>query len=615
MAEILNKLEDDAGKGKDKDASFLGRCGGMRKQISKEIQVLKEMKDAAWKSEIIKAGLLGPTYSQHGQSIKSQVLSPVEIDTGNRTYYGLAFIIILHVVIEHYFDPLRHLPAKPFLLALLAMVVGLHVISAVSRADAELVLATSRVIVAGTFFYDNVNPSPAQRAYLEGNILSHIPLSMATAIKRFNIEPEITEYACCPKCFAIYTPLKNSSDDAIYPETCSWKETPDLDEPCGEQLTVVVGNEANGKTKPRRTYGIHDPVAWLSRLLARDKTIETFMEQSWSMFRNKGEIKDVFDGEVLRDFKGPDGKPWSNCPNDELHLVFSMFVDWFNPYGNKQAGKSSSIGAIYMVCLSLPPAIRYKAENVFLVSIIPGPKEPNVEQLNRLLKPIVDDFLKLWNPGIRLSCTAAKQFGRVVKCAIVPVVCDLPALRKTAGFAGHAAHNFCSFCRVKKADIADNFNFESWPRRGWKDHLCEAERWKNADSNSEREKIFKRHGLRWTELLRLPYWDPTRFAVLDAMHNLFLGEFQHHCRRVWGVSIKTGRKAKIPHSPQQQLTELKKGVSLIQRKAETRLANLRKGYLAALASLNGVEPEGTTRFRRDYARALITWVCMNYIAF
>ena len=29
--------------------------------------------------------------------------------------------------------------------------------------------------------------------------------------------------------------------------------------------------------------------------------------------------------------------------------------------------------------------------------------------------------------------------------------------------------------------------------------------------------------MRWTELLRLPYMDPIRFAVVDPMHCLFLG--------------------------------------------------------------------------------------------
>lgn len=80
--EILDRLEGDAGTGKEKDVIVLGRCGGMRRQLSKEIELLKDLKEAAWKSEIIKAGFLGPTYTQDGKPVKTQVLTPVEIDTG-----------------------------------------------------------------------------------------------------------------------------------------------------------------------------------------------------------------------------------------------------------------------------------------------------------------------------------------------------------------------------------------------------------------------------------------------------------------------------------------------------------------------------------------------------
>ena len=38
-----------------------------------------------------------------------------------------------------------------------------------------------------------------------------------------------------------------------------------------------------------------------------------------------------------------------------------------------------------------------------------------------------------------------------------------------------------------------------------------------------REDHFKEHGVRWTELFRLPYMDPIRFAVVDPMYCLFLG--------------------------------------------------------------------------------------------
>lgn len=485
------------------------------------------------------------------------------------------------------------------------MVVGLHVLCAVSQVDAEVILAATRVGIVGALSYSHTHPDPTQISELKRHFFQHIPKDLTTALKRFDIEPNITEYACCPACFAIYAPA-GDPNNPIYPDLCTWKEMASQETPCGAPL-LVVSEGKNATSRPRRVFGYQNPMSWLARLLTRNPELEKHMEESWSTARDK--VKDVFGAEALKGFKGPDGKPWSICPNDDLHLVFSMFVDWFNPYGNKQAGKSNSIGAIYMVCLSLPAAIRYKAENVYLVCIIPGPKEPTVNQLNHLLKPLVADFLKLWHSGVRFSRTAAKQYGRTVKCAIIPVVCDLPALRKTAGFAGHAAHNFCSFCRVQKDDIAEDFDFENWPRRQWDEHICEARVWRDTETNTAREKHFKTHGLRWSELLNLPYWDPTQFSVLDAMHNLFLGEFQHHCRRVWGLDVKGGKKATHkPHTPAQQAIELAKVVTLIRKDSHKGLMRIRKGYITAIVKHNKVDVKAKGFVKKVFVDALLQWV-------
>ena len=40
--------------------------------------------------------------------------------------------------------------------------------------------------------------------------------------------------------------------------------------------------------------------------------------------------------------------------------------------------------------------------------------------------------------------------------------------------------------------------------------------------------IVEETGIRYSELHRLPYFDPSRFVVVDAMHNLFLGLIQEH---------------------------------------------------------------------------------------
>ncbi|EIW58989.1 uncharacterized protein TRAVEDRAFT_107463, partial [Trametes versicolor FP-101664 SS1] len=163
-------------------------------------------------------------------------------------------------------------------------------------------------------------------------------------------------------------------------------------------------------------------------------------------------------------------------------------------------------------------------------------KEPSLKQLNELLRPLVDELLALWNPGIYLLKTAMKPVGRVIRAALIPLVCDLPMLHKTAGFASHSSRHFCSFCPLTLDEI-NNVERSAWPRpHTWSTHLNIAQQWKEAPTEGARNSVFADHRIRWLELLRLPYWDPTCFTVLDVMHNLFLGKVHHHCRRLWGVN-------------------------------------------------------------------------------
>lgn len=217
------------------------------------------------------------------------------------------------------------------------------------------------------------------------SLLDELPRDIRTALKRFDIEPDVTYYACCPKCFATYAPIGDNKDDPEYPSICSHRDTPDQDE-CGHWLFVPGTGDGGGgrkihkmRKKLVRRFGYQPPFAWLARLLSRPG-LEKHMEDAWkvpSVLNDEQNIKDVFLTDVLRTFPTahpPDGRLFSECPNDELHLVFSLFVDWFNPYGNKKGGKSNSVGAIYMICLNLPPSIRYNLANVYLVGIIPGPR-------------------------------------------------------------------------------------------------------------------------------------------------------------------------------------------------------------------------------------------------
>jgi hypothetical protein len=49
-----------------------------------------------------------------------------------------------------------------------------------------------------------------------------------------------------------------------------------------------------------------------------------------------------------------------------------------------------------MVLLNLPPSLQYNAENLYIVGIIPGPREPSLDEINYFLRPLVDFFLPTW---------------------------------------------------------------------------------------------------------------------------------------------------------------------------------------------------------------------------
>ena len=191
------------------------------------------------------------------------------------------------------------------------------------------------------------------------------------------------------------------------------------------------------------------------------------MDQSWKKAKESsktGIMHDIFNGEILQNFKGPDGHHFS-LGNGEGRYVFSLSVDFFNPLSNKQAGKKASVGVINLTCLNLPPHLRYKPENIFLAGVIPGPHEPPLTAINNFLRPLVDHFLDFWDPGVYYNRTHGHPQGQLVRNAIVCVVCDLPAARKTSGFVSAAHQHFCSICEcTHKANGYGDTNPSSWKR-------------------------------------------------------------------------------------------------------------------------------------------------------
>ncbi|KIJ29534.1 hypothetical protein M422DRAFT_85357, partial [Sphaerobolus stellatus SS14] len=58
-----------------------------------------------------------------------------------------------------------------------------------------------------------------------------------------------------------------------------------------------------------------------------------------------------------------------------------------------------------MACLNLPLDICFKAENMYIAGIIPGPEEPHKTALNHYLRPLIDDLVVSYTKGVYFSKT------------------------------------------------------------------------------------------------------------------------------------------------------------------------------------------------------------------
>jgi len=356
-----------------------------------------------------------------------------------------------------------------------------------------------------------------------------MPVDPRTVIDAFNLNPVSKTFVCCPKCFSCY-PLDDSHS---YPERCSFKSTPDA-ATCNRLLRKTRSIRGKRFVYPARRFLYHDMKQWVGNLLCRDG-MEDILDRELPTCHDQSAIHDILETKLFREFLGPDDKPFFRPGGGRY--AFSLCMDGFNPYHMKEAGKKVHVGGIYMICLNLPPEIRYDFENLFLVGIIPGPGAPLLEQINHVLKPLVDDLLVFWNSGVYYASTPNHRNGRCVWCAVIPLICDLPAARQMSGYAHFSSRHFCSLCCLRLEEI-NNLDRSHWLPRTCQEHRHWAERWRNAPSEKERKNIFDMHGLRWSELLRLPYWDPTLFTLVDSMHAMFLGDFKRHCRDIWGMDIR-----------------------------------------------------------------------------
>lgn len=73
------------------------------------------------------------------------------------------------------------------------------------------------------------------------------------------------------------------------------------------------------------------------------------------------------------------------------------------------------------------------------------------------------------------------------------------------------------------------FDESKWTERNGDEHRSTAFSLLACKTLAERSEMERQGGVRYSDLYRLPYYDPIRNHVIDPMHNIFLGMIIYFC--------------------------------------------------------------------------------------
>ncbi|KLO08882.1 hypothetical protein SCHPADRAFT_834775 [Schizopora paradoxa] len=362
----------------------------------------------------------------------------------------------------------------------------------------------------------------------------NVPRDVRTAYKRHFSEPKIKRTMCCPKCFHIFDCPVNQ-----IPLKCRFRKSPQSFE-CGASLWRTQRTRKGKKKVPACLYTTQSFKAWLRFFLSRkvidDALQKTFDKQVNAPVGIGSQMNDVHDSPAWRDLYGNSQSPYN--------LVFGIYIDWFLIFKMKIAvGKKASCGVISLYCLNLPPHLRYRPENLFIMGITPAPTAPDHFTLDHLLKPVLDE-VALFGDALGVAIPTFLHPEEVfVRARIAPVLADSPARSLISGFLGHAAKYFCAFCKCT-ADQMGSLDLGDFEPRNGTEVKADALKWKMTVTKNRKETLEGKNGIRWTYLHTLDYWDPVKHVVLGFMHNWLEGILEHHLRVLWGVGRGTAHQKK-----------------------------------------------------------------------
>src|SRR6266480_3594473 len=365
------------------------------------------------------------------------------------------------------------------------------------------------------------------------------PTSSYMMRKLLEISKQSKTYAVCPSCKKLYNISEIHSTTGF---KCNHVEFPNhpkrnLRKSCGTEVTKLVHTTSGYIIKPKMVYPLPSLKAQIIAMYRRSG-FESLLKKWGNQDSEVDLYTDIYDGEIWKTFpssvdNSAEQQQFFTPNTADSHLGIMINLDWFQPFDSA----SYSTGAIYGVICNLPREVRFKKENMLILALLPGSDEVKLHKINHYLVPIVDELLEFWN-GFDLPPSENHSEGKKIHLAVICCANDIPAARKLCGHISALAG--CHRC-YKRANIVgrklnygefDDMSewFQDWDL---KEHHTNAEAWWHCKSKDERRNHVSTTLVRWSEMLRLPYFNPIRHLIVDPMHCLFLGIARWIIKRLW----------------------------------------------------------------------------------
>ena len=356
-----------------------------------------------------------------------------------------------------------------------------------------------------------------------------IPLTLSTVYRNLSLKKyDFNTFVVCPSCHSIYDYSKCFEVKFGRKESkkCSHVFHPNHPhishrKPCDTTLLKTVRRKRSYDLEPFKVYCYKSLRQSIEQLVKRKGFIDK-CEKWRSREVPDGYLCDIYDGAVWKHFNSQDKDYFLSNPHCYL---LTLNVDWFEPF---ERGVYS-VGGIYLTVQNLPRVDRNRIENIIIVGVMPGPKEPN-KTINSYLTPLVLELKEAWSNGFTIT---VQGVDLCIKLAISCVTCDIPATRKVAGFLSHNAALGCNKC-LKKFQVSfgegadySGYNRQEWTARSLAQHLASLEAVQREVTKTGRQSKEAERGVCYSILIDLPYFDPCKFVAIDSMHNLFLGTAKH----------------------------------------------------------------------------------------